>query len=211
MSGDLKQTILLEALKEIPFSGFSDAALKLAANAAGATPAQLRTLFPSGPASLAEVFSQWADAQIAERMKEAAPERVRERIAMAVRSRIEALLPHKESARRAAAFLAMPQNATLAAKLLFQTVDAMWCAAGDKTSDFNYYTKRALLAGVYGSTLLYWLSDSSENNADSWEFLDSRIDNVMQIQKARGELERAVAKLPDPFGILAAFRAPRAR
>jgi ubiquinone biosynthesis protein COQ9 len=119
------------------------------------------------------------------------------------------LAPHKEAARRASAFLALPQNAALAAKLLFRSVDAMWRAAGDKTSDFNYYTKRALLAGVYGSTLLYWLSDASEGSAETWTFLDHRIGNVMAIQKARGEMERAVAKLPDPFGILAALRPPK--
>ena len=211
MSGDLKEAILTEALKEIPFCGFSDAALKTAGEKAGADPAQVKALFPSGAASLAEAFSHWADAAMEQRMKEAAPERVRDRIACAVRSRIEVLAPHREATRRASAFLALPQNASLATRLLFRTVDAMWRAAGDKTSDFNYYTKRALLAGVYGSSLLYWLSDSSEGAAETWAFLDHRIDNVMSIQKVRGQMDRAAAKLPDPFGILAALRAPKPR
>ncbi len=88
------------------------------------------------------------------------PERsahLRDRVASAVRARIEVLNPHKEAARRAAAFLALPQNAPLAAKLTMRSVDAMWRAAGDRSSDFSYYTKRATLAGVYGATLAYWL------------------------------------------------------
>jgi ubiquinone biosynthesis protein COQ9 len=206
MMDDRKQTLLLEALKEIPFSGISDASLSAAAERAGATSEELGAYFPEGPASLVESFSHWADAQMAERMRLEAPERMRERIAKAVRSRIEAISPHKEAARRAAAFLALPQNAPLAAKLLFDSVDAMWRAAGDRSSDFSYYTKRALLAGVYGSTLIYWFSDSSDGNAESWAFLDARIDDVMKIQKVRSDVEEMVAKLPDPFGVLAAMR-----
>jgi ubiquinone biosynthesis protein COQ9 len=134
---------------------------------------------------------------------------MRERIAAGVRARIEVMTPHKESARRAAAFLALPQNAPLAARLLFSTVDAIWRAAGDQTSDFNYYTKRALLAGVYGSTLLYWLSDSSEDHADTWTFLDGRIGDVMKIQQARGSVERGLAQFPNPLSILESLRSRR--
>jgi ubiquinone biosynthesis protein COQ9 len=206
MKADLRETLLLEALTEIPFSGISDASLTAAAERVGASPVERDALFPDGPASLVEAFSHWADAQMAERMRLAAPERMRERIAKAVRSRIEALAPHKEAARRAAAFLALPTSAPLAARLLVDSVDAMWRAAGDRSSDFSYYTKRALLAGVYGSTLIYWFTDSSEDNAESWAFLDSRIDDVMQIQKLRANVEEAVAKLPDPFGVLATLK-----
>lgn len=209
MTPDLREAILLEALKEIPFSGFTDATLRSACEKAGAAPAEAKALFPDGAASLVEAFSHWADRETELRTRDALPERVRDRIACLARARIEVMAPHKEAARRAAAFLALPQNAALAAKLLFHTVDAMWRMAGDRSSDFNYYTKRALLAGVYGSTLLYWLSDSSEANAETWAFLDHRIDNVMQIEKARGEIERAAAKLPDPFGIIAAMRSSK--
>ena len=206
MMDERKQTLLLEALKEIPFSGISDASLALGAERAGATQAELAAYFPEGPVSLVESFSHWADEHMAERMRLEAPERIRDRIAKAVRSRIEAIAPHKEAARRAAAFLALPQNAPLAARLLFDSVDAMWRAAGDRSSDFSYSTTRALLAGVYGSTLVYWFSDSSDGNAESWAFLEARIDDVMKIQKVRSDVEEMVAKLPDPLGVLAAMR-----
>jgi ubiquinone biosynthesis protein COQ9 len=201
-----RDTLLLEVLREVPFTGFSDASLKAAAVRAGSTPAEAAALFPEGGASLVEAFSHWADREMAEHMRLEAPQRVRERIARAVRLRIGALTAHREAARRAAAFLALPAHAPLAAKLLFDSVDAMWRAAGDRSSDFSYYTKRALLAGVYAATLAYWLTDSSEESAETWAFLDARIDDVMKIQKLRSDLDEAVAKLPDPFGVLAAMR-----
>ena len=137
--------------------------------------------------------------------------RVRDRISLAVRARLEAMAPHREAARRAAAFLALPQNAPLAAKLMFDTVDAMWRATGDQTSDFNYYTKRALLAGVYSATLLHWLSDSSADRAKTWTFLDARIEDVMKIQKLRGGLKKSLEKFPSPMDVLARITKPRAR
>ena len=82
----------------------------------------------------------------------------------------------------------------------------MWRAAGDRASDFSYYTKRAMLGGVYASTLLYWLSDSSEENQATWAFLDHRIENVMQIEKFRTAASEALSKLPNPLDILANLR-----
>ena len=82
----------------------------------------------------------------------------------------------------------------------------MWRATGDQSSDFNYYTKRALLAGVYSATLLHWLSDSSEDRRDSWVFLDARIEDVMKIQKMRGGLEKALENLPNPIDIFSGLK-----
>ncbi len=207
MNTTLHDAILAEALKEAPFSGFSEATLRSAAERAGANSAEMATLFPDGAKSLVAAFSHWADARMEAWMAAGAPTRVRERVAAAVRFRVEAIAPHKEAARRAAAFLALPIHASLATTLLFESVDAMWRAAGDRSSDFNYYTKRALLAGVYASTLVYWFADSSEEIVDTWAFLGKRIDDVMQIQKLRGELENFVGQMPDPLGILASLRA----
>jgi ubiquinone biosynthesis protein COQ9 len=206
---DLRDSLLVEALSEIPFTGISDATLRAAAQRTGVSDTELAVLFPNGPADLVRAFSHWADAQMQERMALDAPEKIRERITKAVRARIEVLAPHKEAARQAAGFLALPTHAPLAAQLVLDTVDAMWRAAGDQSSDFNYYTKRALLTGVYGSTLIYWFSDSSEGHEATWKFLDSRIGDVMQIQKMRGSVEKAIAKLPDPFGVLASMRMSR--
>ena len=211
MTQNLRDSLLVEALSEIPFTGISDATLRGAAERTGVPEAEARALFPNGPADLVKEFSHWADRQMQERLALDMPEKIRERITKAVRTRIEVLAPHREAARQAASFLASPMHAPLAAQLVLDTVDAMWRAAGDQSSDFNYYTKRALLAGVYGSTLIYWFTDSSEGHEGTWAFLDSRIKDVMRIQKMRGSAEKAIANLPDPFGVLASMRMDRAR
>src|SRR3546814_12063346 len=94
---------------------------------------------------------------------------------------------HKEAVRRALAFLALPGNAGLAVRSLYRTVDAIWWACGDRSTDFNFYTKRGLLAAVYSSTLLYWLDDGSDGHADSWAFLDRRIADVMRLAEATAD------------------------
>ena len=207
MSDPIRERVLMEALAEIPESGFSEAALAAAAARAGVGKRELQDAFPKGPASLVEAFSDWADRRMTEIMATGdSGQRLRDKVASAVRNRIEVLAPHKETARRAAAFLAAPQHAALAARLMMRSVDAMWRAAGDASSDFSYYTKRAMLAGVYGATLAYWFSDASEGHSATWTFLGNRIDNVMQIEKFRGQARDAMAKLPNPLDILNSLR-----
>ena len=98
------------------------------------------------------------------------------------------LLRSHEATRRALALLSLPFHAGRGLKLLYRTVDAMWYAAGDTSTDFNFYTKRATLAGVYSSTLLYWLSDRSPGGEATWAFLDRRIDDVMKIEKLKSQV-----------------------
>ena len=209
MSYDDKLRLLQAALEEVPFTGYSETSLRVAAKKTGAAIAHVRLHFPRGPESLVQAFTELCDDQMKERMASATVPRVRDRIALAVRSRLEAMAPYREAARRAAAFLALPQNMPLAAKLLLGTVDAMWRAAGDQSSDFNYYTKRGLLAGVYSATLLYWLSDTSEAHARTWAYLDARIEDVMKIQKLRGRFEDRLRRFPNPIHVLAEIRNPR--
>ena len=209
MADSIRDRVLSEALSEIPAEGFSDAVLERAAERAGVTKRERMDAFPQGPASLVEAFSHWADQRIAEAVAEDESERISSRVRAAVKTRIEALAPHKEATRRAMAFLAMPQNAPLAAKLSMRSVDLMWRAAGDRSSDFSYYTKRAMLGGVYASTLLYWLSDSSEDSAATWAFLDGRLADVMRIEKFRTAAKDALSKLPNPLDVIAGLRGGR--
>lgn len=210
MTDLVRDRILAEALGDVPETGFSQETLHNAAARAGVSRRELNDAFPDGPGTLVEAFSLWADRLMAETVA-AEPEEahLRDRVAAAVRTRIEVLNPHKEAARRAAAFLALPHNTPLGAKLMMRTVDALWRAAGDKSSDFSWYTKRAILAAVYGSTLAYWLTDSSDGNSGTWTFLGHRIDDVMQFEKFRSSAMKAVDSLPDPFGILKALRGNR--
>lgn len=212
MTDTVRERVLLEALTEIPVSGFSEATLTEAGRRAGVSKREVQDAFPQGPASLVEAFSHWADTRMTEILQKQEPEqRMRDRIACTVRARIEVLIPHKEAARRAAAFLTQPQNTVLATRLTLRTVDAMWRAAGDRSSDFSYYTKRATLSAVYAATLAYWFTDSSEGHQATWTFLGHRIDNVMQFEKLKSAAQDALSKIPDPLKFFDALRGGRPR
>jgi ubiquinone biosynthesis protein COQ9 len=147
-------------------------------------------LFPGGPIDVLAYLSERADLRTVEALENAGATglKMRERIKLAVRLRIENTVGGKESVRRGLALLALPFNGPLALKLLYRTVDAIWYAAGDTSTDFNFYTKRATLAGVFSSTLLFWLNDRSEDNTATWAFLDRRIDDVMRIEKWKADV-----------------------
>jgi ubiquinone biosynthesis protein COQ9 len=206
MSDTIRDSVLLEALPEIAMSGVSQATLLKAAKKAKIGERELLDSFPQGAVSLVEAFSHWADRRMAERLDAQAKARMRERITAAVRARLEVLGPHKQAVRHTTAFLAQPQHAALAAKLMMGSVDAMWRACGDRSSDFSYYTKRATLAAVYGSTFAHWLSDASEGHIATWAFLDQRIDNVMSFEKFKGTVKATIAKLPGPRDLFNALR-----
>lgn len=197
---DLKDRLLLAVLPNVPFDGWSVAALRAGARSLGITEAEALALFPRGGPELVEGFSQWADRAMLAAVSNADFEalKVRERIAAAIRARLKALEPHREAARRALALLALPQNVPLGLRLLYDTVDAAWYAAGDTATDFNFYTKRGLLAAVYGATMLYWLDDRSAGAADTDAFMERRIADVMAIPKLAKRLGEIVDRLPNP-------------
>ena len=128
--------------------------------------------------------------------------KVREKIALAVRTRIAVIRPQKEAARRAAAFLTLPPHAPTGARLVYRTVDSIWHAIGDTSTDFNFYTKRAILAGVYSTTLMRWFNDDSEDESVTDEFLAARIENVMQFEKFKAQAKERLSKLPSLSEIL---------
>jgi ubiquinone biosynthesis protein COQ9 len=205
----LKQAVLLAALPHAAFDGFSDKLLERAREEAGITKAEAARLFPHGPLSLVEEFSDWADTEMKARLakKKMSALKIRERIKAAVMARIDVLRPHKEAARRAAAFLTLPPHAAAGAKLLYRTVDAMWRAAGDTSTDFNFYTKRAILAGVFSSTMLRWFNDSAKDETATESFLDHRIENVMQFEKFKAQVKERTKDLPSLASILGRFSA----
>ena len=209
MSDAIRERVLAEAFAQIAVTGVSDATLSKAAAKARVAKHELQDSFPRGPVSLVEAFSHWADRRVAESLAAQGKQRMRDRITAAVRTRLEVLGPHKEAVRQVTAFLAQPPHAALGATLMMRSVDAMWRACGDRSSDFYYYTKRATLAGVYGSTFAYWLSDSSEGHSATWAFLDHRIDNAMSLEKFKGTVKQAIAKLPTPREFFNSLRGRR--
>ena len=197
----LREVLLEASLNHIPFDGWTDRAIEAGAKEAGVTSAQVLRAFPKGVADVFEYFSVTMNRrmQVALESQDLESFRIRDRIALAVRLRLEQNAPYREASRRAAGYLLLPQNAGVAPRATWRTVDAIWRAIGDRSTDFNFYSKRSLLAMVYASTFLYWLNDDSEGFADSWQFLDRRIANVMKIPKLRGAAKKRLEALAAPL------------
>ena len=206
---DADRVALLEAtLEHAAFDGWSQKALDAGARDAGIPLDRALNAFPGGMAEMLAFYHEVEDRHMLEAMARAnvSDMRVRDRIAFAVKTRLQRNMRHREAIKSACSFLAMPHNAALALRVLYRTVDAMWYGAGDNATDFNFYTKRALLAGVYSSTVLYWLNDRSTGAADSWAFLDRRIEEVMQVPKVLGKVGAITNRLPNPFRVMQRVR-----
>lgn len=184
-----KDAVLDAALQHVPFDGWSAATLAAATADSGVAPGLVTALFPRGAVDLALAYHYRGDALMrelfaAENLTEL---RYSEKVARAVRLRLEAA-SDKEAVRRGATLFALPQHASDGAKAIWGTADAIWLALGDTSTDLNWYTKRATLSAVYGSTVLFWLGDDSTDHQATWDFLDRRIENVMQIEKFKSQV-----------------------
>lgn len=199
-----RRAILGAALAHVPFDGWSQASLEAGARDAGLEAAEALRAFPGGPPEAIAFWSTDADRAMVAALEamDLGAMRTRDRIAAAIRHRLAAVAPHREALRRALGVLALPHNAPRAADLTWRTVDAIWRVAGDRSTDWNFYSKRGLLAGVYGATLLRFLEDRSEGNAESWAFLDRRIEDVMRVPRALSGLRDRLARMPNPLSVL---------
>jgi len=202
---DVREQIMLAALKHVPFDGWTQAALIAGATDAGYDQITVPRVFPKGLSQWAETWSRWADDRMLETLSELDLDamRVRDRIAAAVKARVMANTENREALRRCLAWLAIPVNTPVAAQNTMRSVNAMWYAAGDRSADWNYYTKRGLLAPVYSTTVLYWLADTADEEGDfpdTWAYLDRRIQDVLTTFGLPRRLKERLAKgglMPD--------------
>lgn len=192
------------------FDGWTETALVAAAEMAGADVDVAKLAFPGGAMDMIEAWvshidlamqSAWPPERLAEL-------KVRERIRVLVAFRLEAVADLDEALRRALAVMAMPQNAARAMRLGWRSADIMWRLAGDTATDYNHYTKRAILAGIYSATLAVFVNDDSEGKADTYAFLDRRIDGVMKFEKAKAQMLGSGRDLPSLTRFLGRLRYP---
>jgi len=197
---DPRRALCGAALAEVPFEGWSAAALRRAAGDLGLSADDAERAFPGGARDLMEYWAALNDEHMNAALAavDLGALKLRRRIALAIKLRLTHMAPHREAMRRALSFLALPPNAALGARLLYRTVDAIWYAVGDRSTDFSFYTKRALLAGVYAGTVLYWVDDRSPDSAETWSFLERRLDDVMRIPKLTERVRALARSLPDP-------------
>jgi len=192
------------------FDGWSDKALAMAAADVGVPAPRARLCFPKGAPDMIDAWFDAIDRDMAAAfpLERVEALKIRERIRALVMHRIEAMEPNREALRRALAILAQPQNLPLAARLAWRAADRMWRIAGDRATDFNHYTKRAILMGVYGSTTLVFLDDDSDGLVQTRAFLDRRIDEVMRFEKAKAQWRGNRERLPSLSRFLGRLRYP---
>lgn len=184
-----RDKVLSAALPHVIFDGWSAETLRAAVADSGVDAGLAAQAFPRGALDLALAFHRAGDAGMLAALAKAdlSGMRFRDRIAHAVRLRLEQVEGEKEAVRRGVAFFALPSNVAEGAAALWKTADQIWTALGDTSQDVNWYSKRATLSAVYSATVLYWLGDDSEGYQATWEFLDRRIDDVMGIEKLKAK------------------------
>jgi ubiquinone biosynthesis protein COQ9 len=186
---EIRRKLALPLGENAVFDGWTEAAVVAAAGAQGVEPAQAKLAVPKDQAGKIDLYVRGVDRALADHFT---PERleglkIREKIRAIVWKRLEIMEPAREAVRRALSILAMPQNVPTGLKIGWRTADVMWRIAGDTSTDYNHYTKRMMLGGVYASTLLVWLDDQTEGWTETASFLDRRIDDVMKIEKLKAD------------------------
>lgn len=185
---ELKDQLLMASLPHIVFDGWSKTSLKAGSISLGKEIGYPYSLFSDPVKEMVAHFSNWADREMLKKLDAIDLQnlKIRQRIATSVRYRLESLADHEEAVARSLFYLS-PRS-------LYETVDLIWRTAGDTSVDFNFYTKRMLLSAVLTSTTACWLADKSEGHNDTWDFLDRRIEDVMQIPKLNAFFQSKVEK-----------------
>jgi ubiquinone biosynthesis protein COQ9 len=198
----LREQLLLAMLPHVAFEGWSHAALRAGCNDAGLAFEEGALLFAGGAREIIPYWSEWSDQQMLQiigQRPDFATLRLRDRVAMAVRARIEVNAPWREAVRRTMSLMALPQYAGMGATCTWRTLDAIWYACGDTATDFGFYSKRATLGAVYGATVLYWLDDSSDDFSDTWAFLDRRIEDLIRLPALGTSIRNALGGMLWPL------------
>jgi len=198
----IQKDALLEAmLPNVLFDGWSIAALKQGAAAIDLPESEIARLFPQG----AEEARLWLDGWADRRMIDALPPeqlqgmRLHHRVAAAIKARLDLLLPYREAVRLAIGARVSPTGSVQAAQAAYRTVDAIWWHVGDKSTDFSFYTKRMMLGALYSAAVLYWLNDTSDVTADTHDFIDRRLADIIKLPSLKSSIDRTFRNFTAPL------------
>ena len=201
----LQQTLLSAMLPHVAFDGWSDRALKMGQQDIGLLDSDVLYAFPEGAEDVLEFFMDRLDLAMQQGLEThpLASMKLHEKVRLAILLRLNAAEPYREAMRKAVAYYGLHVKQGLSR--LYRTTDCIWKSIGDHPTDFSYYTKRLSLAGIYSSTLLFWLDDHSEKTADTAAFLDRRLYDLFRFHKAKafifrplGLFKRMVKSMPLP-------------
>lgn len=208
-----RERLIQALLPDVPFDGWSQRALRGAAQRTGIPYEEATALFPRGAPDMIAAMSHWADRQMLQRLDTALlegpggePLGLSRRVALAIHIRFEIVLPWREAVRRGLSVLALPQNVPLGLRLLYDSVDAIWEGISDHPTDFSFYTKRASLAAILAATTLYWLDDRSPDFEDTDAFVERRLADLYRLTGIGRRFAAASEALPNPFRM---FRSSR--
>jgi ubiquinone biosynthesis protein COQ9 len=191
-----RDAAILAMLPHVAFDGWTKRALRAGVADAAMPADEAELLFPLGTVDMIETYFDLADRRMEAASAALTETKLSARVRAVIVLRLRQNRPFKEAIRRGLAIMALPQNARAAAACTARTVDSIWHAAGDRSADFSWYTKRAILTAVYASTVLFWLRDGSEDDAATVAFLDRRLAAVGRIGRLRGRASRLVDRLP---------------
>jgi len=207
-SDKARADILRECLQLVPFEGWSQKVLVEAVSNVGLPKGADGLYFPGGPLEVIQFWADECDRSVEQALSELdlTSMKIRDKVTQAVILRMEAISEHETAAKRAMSRLLLPDAVGQGPKQLWASADMIWRAIGDTSTDMNFYSKRTILSGVLGSTLVSWLGDVSIDKAEARAFLDARIGNVMQFEKAKWTLKKRAENLPNPAEILGRLR-----
>lgn len=194
---DIKIKIITATLSLVSTYGWTEEALLNALKQEALSRSYAWRLFPKG---ISDVIQQWnfmLDQEMLEKLQmlDESTLKTTEKVKIAIKTRFQLLFPYKREMIQAWAFLSSPSHVRLKLKITYNTINKIWYFAGDQSVDFNFYTKRGLLLGVYVTTLLYWFNDFSESSEETWNFLDRQLKRVGYIPRIKGYAQQKAAKL----------------
>ena len=208
MTDDIKTKLLLAFLQDVPFEGCCEKTLTKAAQKLNIPLHEQILMYPDGLDDVIAYSYHYFDQKMLETCQSdtLTDMKIRDKVSFCVWQRFEAMKPYKQALLQIHAHMTLPGNLLLKQQFIFQTASEIWYAIGDQSTDWNFYSKRMLLSLVYISTLLCWFQDKSENHQDTKAFLSRRIENVMMIPKAKGQIKEQFSRVPNFFSLLKQFR-----
>ena len=203
-----RRAILDRAVVIAAFDGWTSKTLRDSVKQADLPTGAAALYFPDG---VLELIGFWADelnAHVEETLAglDLDTMKIRDKVTAGVVARLEALNGHEAAAKRAASRLMLPDALGQGPAQIWAAADTIWRAIGDTSTDANYYSKRTILSGVISSSLMAWLSDSTADKREGRAFVDARISNVMQIEKAKWKLKKRTENWPNPAELLGQLR-----
>ena len=82
-------------------------------------------------------------------------------------------------------YLFIPKKNLSLPSQLYNSVDQIWFIAGDSSVDFNFYTKRLILSGIYSRVMLFFFNNDNQRELES--LLDENLKRVSKIPEIKSK------------------------